>query len=52
MGEVVTQLIAPALTGFFSGFGAVIALRVEVRWIKASLSELKEQVIRLEEKVK
>ncbi|MCC4238144.1 hypothetical protein LL266_16770 [Vibrio anguillarum] len=45
------QFAAPALTGFCSGFGAVVALKVDVRWLKNLTEQLGEKLDNLSERV-
>lgn len=42
--DIITNFAAPALTGLFSGLGAVIALKVDVTWLKKMNEELRAQV--------
>ncbi len=49
--DVFMQFAAPALTGFCSGFGAVVALKVDVRWLKNLTEQLGEKLDNLSERV-
>lgn len=49
--ETLMQLAAPALTGFCSGFGAVVALKADVRWLKSSAEKVETKVDDINQRV-